>query len=224
MIGRAKNRTQVAARGVALGLAMLGGLAGVTASDALAQSQPSAVVDRADAALEQIRFLDEGPLAPGLWGIKEGASATYPISFRDVVAHFNQLNAETVIGYALAEKAFDALYGGAAPVRGEMRLVASEETHAADVVAYLSGAQTSEGESVLQNPDRFIDASLAADKGFTIYLQRVDTGETVAVNSDWPKLGFDPQTRPTITQLLNSGAFKELIEVTEVESYKFPDS
>ncbi len=224
MIGLSRFRIQSAARGLALGLAMLGGLAGVTASDALAQTQRSEVLDRADAALEQIWFLDQGPLAPGLWGIEEGASATYTISFRDVVAHFNQLNAETVIGYALADKAFDALYGGAAPVRGEMRMVASEETHAADVVAYLSGAQTSAGESVLQNPDRFIDASLAADKGFTIYLQRVDTGETVAVNSDWPKLGFDAQTRPTITQLLNSGAFKELITVTDVENYKFPNS
>ncbi|MDJ0894999.1 MAG: hypothetical protein QNJ92_07635 [Alphaproteobacteria bacterium] len=224
MIGLANFRTQSSARGAALGLAMLVGLAGATAADALAQNQGTPVLDRADATLEQIRFLDEGPLAPGLWGIKEGASATYPISFRDVVAHFNQLNAETVIGYALADKAFDALYGGAAPVRGEMRMVASEETHAADVVAYLSGAQTSEGDSVLQAPDRFVDASLAAGTGFTIYLQRVDTGEAVAATSDWPKLGFDPQTRPTITQLLDSGAFKEAIVVTEVENYKFPDS
>ncbi len=223
MNGLAKIWNGGLARGVALGLAMLGGLAGVTASGALAQNQGTPVLDRADAALERISFLDQGPLAPGLWGIKEGASATYPISFRDVVAHFNQLNAETVIGYALADKAFDALYGGAAPVRGEMRMVASEETHAADVVAYLSGALTSEGESVLQAPDRFVDASLATDRGFTIYVQRVDTGEAVAVFSNWPKLGFNAQTRPTITQLLDSGAINA-IEVTNVENYKFPNS
>ncbi|MEA3505416.1 MAG: FmdE family protein [Bacteroidota bacterium] len=114
-------------------------------------------------------------------GYRKPSEDLFKISLDDVGKYSGHMCAGIASGFLMSKQALEVLYpNGDIPVRGNIRVVASDASDQIDVASYITGARAHYGRDEVNANDLIIDTKLQGEKGtFTMVFKRKDNDKMV---------------------------------------------